>query len=127
MSRTNAGRDHQARVMGDNASTGTGSYASGSYIGLTANDDAPAAGNTTLAGEISSGTLVRAQAIFAHTSGTNLYTLTKTFTSDQSITVNKIGIFTAASGGVLCFEALLDAPVTLRSGDQIQITHAVQV
>lgn len=125
--RTNAGRDHQALVMGDNASTGTGGYAPGSYIALTANDDAPSAANTTLAGEISSGTLARAQAIFAHTSGTNLYTLTKTFTSDQSVTINKIGIFTASSGGVLCFEALLDSPVTLRSGDQIQITHAVQL
>lgn len=127
MSRTNAGRDHQALVMGDNASTGTGSYASGSYLGLTANDDAPAPGNTTLAGEIASGTLVRAEAIFAHTSGTNLYTLTKSFTSDQSITINKLGIFNAPTGGVLCFEALLDAPVTLRSGDQIQITHAVTI
>lgn len=125
--RTNAGRDHQAQVMADNSSTGTGSYAPGCFIGLTANDDAPSAASTSLAGEISSGTLARAQAIFAHTTGTNLYTLTKTFTSDQTVVISKIGIFTAASGGVLCFEALLDTPVTLRSGDQIQITHAVTI
>lgn len=125
--RTNAGRDHQSKVMADNASNGTGAYASGCYIGLTANDDSPAAGNTSLAGEITTGTLARAQAIFAHTTGTNLYTLTKTFTSDQTVVISKIGIFTAASGGVLCFEALLDTPVTLRSGDQIQITHAVTI
>lgn len=125
--RTNAGRDHQAQVMADNASNATGVYESASYIGLSANDTAPSASDTTLAGEIVSGTLVRAQAVFAHTSGTNLFTLTKTFTSDQSVTINKIGVFNAAVGGTLCFEALLDAPVTLRSGDQIQITHAVVI
>lgn len=125
--RTNAGRDHQAMVTADHSSDGTGSYASACYIGVTANSATPAAGDTTLAGEISSGTLVRAKGVFAHTSGTNLFTLTKTFTSDQTVTINKIGIFTAPSGGVLAYEALLDAPVTLRSGDQVQITHAVTI
>jgi hypothetical protein len=99
--RTNAGRDFQARVMGDTASTGTGSYAPACYIGLTANSTAPAAGDTTLTGEIASGTLTRAQATYAHTNGTNTYTLTKTFTSDQSVTIAKIGVFNASSSGTM--------------------------
>jgi hypothetical protein len=121
--RTDAGRDHQARVTGDNGSNGTGSYASASWIGVSANSVAPNAANTTLPGEIASGTLVRAQAIYAHTTGTNLYTLTKTFTSDQTVTINKYGIFNAASSGTLCYETIVDA-VNLRTGDQFQITAA---
>ena len=111
--RTNAGADFQARVMADTASTGTGVYAAANYIGLTANATAPAAGNTTLTGEIASGTLNRAQATYAHTNGTNTYTLTKTFTSDQSVTIAKIGVFNAATAG------------TMVSGDQLQITETV--
>ncbi len=123
--RTDAGRDFQAAVMGDTGSDGTGDYAPACYIGLTADANAPAAGNTTLAGEIDSGTLVRAQGVYAHTSGTDIYTLTKTFTSDQTVTINKVGVFNDATSGVLVFETLLDYPVTLRSGDQVQITVAV--
>lgn len=122
--RTLAGRDHQAKVMGDNASTGTGDYASACYIGLTADTDPPDENNTTLAGEISSGTLVRAQGTFLHTSGTNIYTITKSFTSDQAVTVAKIGIFNAPAGGTMAFESTID-PVPLRSGDQVQITEAI--
>lgn len=122
--RTLAGRDHQAKVMGDNASTGTGDYASACFIGLTANTDAPDENHTTLPGEISSGTLVRAQGTFLHTSGTNIYTITKNFTSDQSVEVAKIGIFNAATGGTMAFESTID-PVPLRSGDQVQITEAI--
>lgn len=124
--RTLSGRSHQARVMGDNASNGTGSYASGCWIGLTTDNNDPDENNTTLAGEISSGTLVRSQATFLHTSGTNIYTLTKSFTSDQNVTIRKIGIFTAASGGTLMFESRID-PVELRSGDQVQITQAISL
>lgn len=123
--RTDAGRDFQARVMGDTASTGTGAYAPGVYIGLTANATAPAAGDTTLAGEIASGTLARAAGIYAHTNGTASYTLTKTFTSDQSVVIAKIGVFNASSAGTMVFESLLNATATLVSGDQLQITETV--
>ena len=123
--RTDAGRDFQARVMGDTASTGTGAYAAATYIGITANATAPAAGDTTLTGEIASGTLIRAQAIYAHTNGTASYTLTKTFTSDQSVVIAKIGVFNAASTGTMVFESLLNATATLVSGDQLQITETV--
>lgn len=111
--------------MGDNASTGTGIYAPANYIGLTANANAPAAGDTTLPGEITSGTLARKQATYAHTNGTNSYTLTASFTSDQAVTLAKMGVFNAASGGTLVFETLLNATASLVSGDQIQVTQTV--
>lgn len=123
--RTNAGRDHQARVMADNQSDGTGDYAPACWIGLTANNSTPAAGDTTLAGEITVGTLARAEAIYAHTNGTAYYTLTKSFTSDQTVVISKIGVFNAETDGDLCFESLLSSSVSLRSGDQVQITQSV--
>ena len=117
--RTNAGRDFQSAQMGGTPG------AAANYIGVTANATAPAAGSTTLTGEIASGTLNRALATYAHTAGTATYTLTKTFTSDQTVTIAKIGVFNAASGGTLVFETLLNATASLVSGDQLQITETV--
>lgn len=123
--RTNSGRDWQAGVMGDTSSTGTGAYASATYIGVTADGTAPNAADTTLTGEIASGTLIRAQAVYAHTGGTATYTLTKTFTSDQTVTIRKMAVFNASSGGTMVFESLLNADASLVSGDSLQITVTV--
>lgn len=123
--RTYAGRDLVARVVGDTGSDGTGQYAPANWIGLTANSDPPDANNTTLAGEITTGTLARAQAVFAHTNGTDSYTLTKLFTSDQSVTVAKAGVFNASTAGAMAFETLLDSVAILESGDQLQSTQTV--
>lgn len=130
--RTDAGRDYQARVMGDTASTGTGAYASGSYIGLTANATAASAASTTLTAEITTGTLARAQATYAHTNGTATYTLTKTFTSDQTVVVAKLGVFNSVGPGgaattsnTIIFETLLNATATMVTGDQLQVTETV--
>ena len=128
--RTNAGVDFQARVMGDTSATGTGAYRSATYIGLaTSSGVTPAAGDTTMSGEVTAGTLTRAQAVYAHTNGTNTYTLTKTFTSDSSVTVYRIGVFnatsTADSNNTLVFHTTLNATATLVSGDQLQITETV--
>ncbi len=130
--RVNSGTDHQARVMADHASNGTGSYASGSFIGLTANASAPAAGDTTLTGEIvtASGGLIRAQGAYAHTNGTNTYTLSKTFTTNGNdslpVTIAKIGTFNAVTSGTMCFETLLSSTATLSAvSDQLTVTQTV--
>lgn len=125
--RTNGGADFQAGVMANTASTGTGVYAAANYIGLTANATAPSASDTTLTGEITTGTLARAQAAYAHTTGAASYTLTKTFTSDQSVTIAKIGVFNASTSGTMVFETLLNATATLVSGDQLTITETVSL
>lgn len=132
--RTDAGKDFQSRVMGDTASTGTGSYAAATYIALTANATAPAAGDTTLTGEIvtGGGGLIRAQAAYAHTAGASTYTLTKTFTVNGSdsipVTVAKIGVFNASSSGTMVFETLLSSTAPLSAiGDQVQVTETVTI
>lgn len=123
--RVNSGRDWQARIMGDTSSSGSGPYAPGNFIGLTSDNAAPLASDTVLPNEVTVGSLARAQATYAHTTGTASYTLTKTFTSDQSVTIYKIGVFNAPAAGTLVFETLLNAAAVLVSGDQLQVTETV--
>lgn len=125
--KTNAGQDFQARVMADTSSNGTASYAAANYIALSTDGTAPAAGDTTLTSELVGSGLQRAQATYAHTAGTNTYTLTKAFTSSDgtSRTINKIGIFNASSTGTLVFETAVSSPPTLVSGDQLTVTETV--
>lgn len=123
--RTTAGRDYQANLLGNPANNGTGAFAAASWIGLTADASAPQAGDVSLPGEITSGTLVRAQGAFAHTTGAASYTVSKLFVSDQSITIPKIGIFNSANGGSPFVETLLSAAAVLNSGDQLQIVSTI--
>jgi hypothetical protein len=124
---TNNGRDWKAGVLGDTASTGTGAYAAANYIAVTADATTPSDTDTALPGEVGSGTLVRVQATYAHTSGSDTYTLSNVFTSDQTITLNKIGVFNASTSGTLVFETLLNEPASLYSGDQVLIEETVTI
>jgi hypothetical protein len=130
--RTTAGADYEAMLLAG-ASNGTGSSAPANYIGLSTNATAPAAGDTVLAGELNNagGGLNRAQALYAHTAGTSSYTLTKTFTANASDgasnTIQKIGIFNAASSGTMFLETAVPNPPTLVSGDQLTITETVSI
>jgi hypothetical protein len=65
--RTNAGADFQAATMGATSGTGIGTstFAPANYIGVTANSSAAVATDTTLTGEVASGTLIRVQATYA--------------------------------------------------------------
>lgn len=133
--KTNAGQDFQAQVMASAgaSSNGTGTSAPANYMALSTSATAPSASDTVLAGEITTGGggLIRASATPAHTAGTNTYTLTKTFTVNGSdsvpVTIQKIGIFNAASSGTLVFEtALTPTTATLSAvGDQLTITETV--
>jgi hypothetical protein len=124
---TNAGKDFIAAQVG-----GAGGTATAAYIALTANSTTPAAGNTTLTGEIATagGGLIRALGTYAHTAGTSTYTISKTFTTNGSdslpVTIAKAGLFTASSSGTMAFETLLSATATLSaSGDTLTITQTV--
>ncbi len=128
MLRTRAGRDWQAAIMGDPASTGTGIYAPGSWIGLTTDSTPPDSTRIALPGEITAGTLARAAGTYAHTAGTATYTSTKTYISDTNYRDNpikKYGVFYGAVGGPLLFENLLNEPAPVVSGDQLQVTVTV--
>ncbi len=122
----NAGRD---ALHGQHLGTAA-QPAAFNYMCVSANATAPSAASTTLPGEITTagGGLLRAQATYAHTAGTNTSTLTKTFTANGSdalpVTIAKIGVLNAATSGTLGYETLLNATATLTvSGDSVTVTH----
>lgn len=127
--RTSAGADWQAKVLGDTASTGTGIYASATYVGITTDTGAPASGDTTLTGELTGSGLARAQATFAHTAGAASYTLTKTFTSSDATTrlIHKAALFNASSGGTMPFESALTSDANIASGDTLTLTWTISI
>lgn len=101
------------------------------WIALSTNATAPGASDTTLTAELNnaSGGLNRAVATYAHTTGTNTYTLSKTYTANgndgASNTIQKIGVFNASTNGTLVFETAVSNPPVLVSGDQLTITETV--
>jgi hypothetical protein len=126
--KTNAGNDVQARQM---ASAGAAASATAvlKWMGLTANVTGPAAGDTTLAAEIVTAGLTRQAAALAHTTATNTYTVTGTFTAqagDVPITVGKMGVFDALAAGNLGFTTLVSPTATLSAaGDVLTVTQTV--
>lgn len=117
--RTNAGRDWQSDVMG----TLGAQPAVSKYVGLTATLVTIGGTETTLSGEITTGTLARAiYTAYNHTAGTTTYNQTKTFTSDQTVTLQTAGEFTATTGGTMPFIANISPNAPTVSGDTLAIT-----
>lgn len=129
--RTNAGRDFQARVMGNSgvAGAGTGTMRPADYLAITENSTAPALTDTTLTGELTGGGLARALATFSHTASATSYTLVFEWTSSDGTarTIQKMGVFNASSGGSLVFSSLVPSPPTLVAGDKLQITSTIDM
>jgi hypothetical protein len=130
---TNAGRDalHAQHV-------GTAAQPAAFFQMAFANSataTTPAAGDTTLAGEITTagGGLLRGAATYAHTTGTNTSTLTRTVTANGSdtlpVTISQDGVFNAASAGTLGYKTVLTpSTATLSaSGDNLTTTHTLTI
>lgn len=128
--KTNAGNDFQYNQMAGSASA----TAVGKWVGLTANVTAPAAGDTTLTGEITTagGGLIRKAGTPAHTTGAASYTITTVFTANGSdvlpVTIGKRGIFDAVTAGNMVFETLVSPTATLSaSGDNLTLTDTISM
>jgi hypothetical protein len=127
---TNAGRDFVAKQVSGAASA----TAVAKWVGITANATAPAAGDTSLTGEIATagGGLIRQVAVYAHTIGTASWTLTSTFTVNGSdtglpVTIAKRGIFDQlAVGGTLVYESLVTPTAVLSAvNDSLVLTDTI--
>lgn len=115
---TNAGRDFVAAQLAGAASA----TAVAKWIALSSDAGAPSAANTTLAGEISTNGLARKEATYAHTGGTNTYTLTAEWTaSGTQNNIQKAGVFTAVSAGTMVFETALASAKSVTSGDTLTV------
>ena len=100
---TTDGRDefHQTMYI-DTTATQTGF----NFIALTSDATAPAAGDTVLTGEITTGGLIRVLATTrTHTNDTNVSTIAKVFTATATHSnVQKSGLFDLVTVGVLSHE-----------------------
>jgi len=98
------------------------------FMGLSTNTT-PAAGDTTLTGEITTGGCARAKATFAHTSGTATFTQQTVYSVTASFTaIASMALFTAAStaaAGVMVFETALNQTATVGNGDTLTVTDTV--
>lgn len=122
--RTNVGIDFVADALANSASQ----PAPADYIALTANNSAPLAGDTTLAGELAVDGLSRAQGTYSHTSFATSYTVEFTFSvTGGPHTVAKAGLFNALAGGILVFEALFSTPATVTTSDTLTVTWTINI
>ena len=128
---TTVGKDFISKQIGGT----TGIETNGAnYIALTTTAVTPAAGDTALSGEITTGGLGRAQGTYAHTAGQNTFTVSKTFTATATATnVQAAGLFTAAvtgtpgaggDDGTMMAENQFTA-VSLANNDQLTITWTI--
>lgn len=119
--RTTAGRDWMASRMGNSA--GTGNVAN--YIALSSTNAAPSAGDTTLVGELG-GALARKLATYTHTTASDTYTLSTSWTSGVTTTIYRAGLFDAVIEGTLVFERSF-APIPVVSGTSVAIYWTVRL
>jgi hypothetical protein len=121
---TNSGRD-QLHLQG----YGTSGLATNgfNYIGLTNTAITPAAGDTSLSGEITSNGLSRAQGAYAHTTGTNTTTISYTFTATGTQACQAAALFNLAGppvAGIMNHE-LTFTQRSLISGDTLAVTYTI--
>lgn len=121
---TNAGRDRAHTEQYTNTSAGT---RGAGFVAVSTETTAPTATDTTLAGEIASGGLSRADATTkTHTGGTNTSVVEHTFTASAGHTaVHKAAIFNAASTGTMSHAANFSSDVTLATNDQLKVTFTL--
>lgn len=120
--RPDAGDDWQSELMGKTTAPTVNTQCN--YIALTNDAGAPSAADTTLASEIAANGLSRAQGTYAHTAGTSVYTISKTFTASGTQSFQKAGMFTASSGGTMCFETAVTSG-TVNNTDTLTFTWTV--
>jgi len=124
---TNGGRDAFHALCYTNTAAGTRGYG---YIASTQSSFTPAAGDTTLIGEISTNGLTRADATTkSHSNGTNSTTVEHTFTASGNFTdVLASATFVAGSAGTMGHEAnFTTGSGTLTTSDTLKITWTLNL
>jgi hypothetical protein len=122
---TTDGRDfYHAQVL---TNTSAGTRGSG-FIAVTTDSGAPAAGDTTLATEITTNGLARADATTkTHTDNTNSTTIEHEWTASGNHTnVQKCALFNASSAGIMTHEGTFTA-ASLISGDKLKVTYVINI
>jgi len=101
----------------------TGLFAGNFYMALSGDTAALNVTDTALTAEQTTNGLARAVVTAAHTTGTNAWVFSNTFTFSGSTTtpISKVALFDAATGGNLIVEYLAGTPTTFNTaGDNAQ-------
>ena len=101
----------------------TGLFAGNFYMELSGDTAAINVTDTALTAEQTTNGLARAVVTAAHTTGTNSWVFSNTFTFSGSSTtpISKVALFDAATGGNLIVEYLAGTPTTFNTaGDNAQ-------
>ena len=108
-----------------------GGIAAARFIGLTTDSSAASATNTVLTTEATTAGCSRALGTYAHTLGASTLTLTKAFSVTGTLTaIHRAGLFssltqggtTAALGGPMIYETVLNVDATVANGDTLTVT-----
>ena|SRR2546422_8334677 len=118
---TNAGHDFIAQQLYATSGLSTNGA---NWVALSDDTVIPAVTDTVVAAEITTNGLQRSQGTYAHTIGTNVTTITKTFTATATQSSRKAGLLLASVDSTLVNENTY-GPVTLNNGDQIQIIWTI--
>jgi hypothetical protein len=118
---TNAGRDYLHLQGYGTAGLGVNGL---NFIALSNDTLTETAASTTLSTEITLNGLGRAQGVVAHTAGTAVTTIIKTFTASGTQSCQKAALFTAVSAGTMN-HALAFTQRALIAFDTIQITFTI--
>lgn len=98
------------------------------FMALTENAGAPAATDTVLTGELTTGGGSRALATYAHTAGTATFTLQKAYSITATFAaIQKMGLFTASNttaAGILMWTATFTS-ASVVSGDTLTVTSTI--
>ncbi len=123
----NVGLNWLADIMGNTSTPSVNKQCN--YIALTGTAITPAAGDTTLSGEISTAGLARGASpreTYAHTSNATTFTISKTFTATGTISAQAGAVFTDPSGGTMCYEDTFTL-ATLATSDTLAITWTITI
>lgn len=112
-------------TSGDSFVIAPGGMASCRFMALTTDASAASASDTVLASEITTAGCGRALATYAHTMGTNSFTLQKAYSvTGTLVAIHKMGLFCSltASTGIMVFESALNVDATVANGDTLTVT-----
>jgi hypothetical protein len=120
--KTTVGVDFICNQIGNSALASASAVAK--FMAISSDATAPAAGDTTLTGEISANGLGRQAATYGHTNGQTTFTQQSVWASITGTQngIQKMALFTAVSGGTMVFETLLAVAKSVSSGDTLTVT-----
>mgnify|MGYP000309578128 CR=1 FL=1 len=116
---TNAGLNVARAILHQAAHGGIAGF---DKLTVGSTDYTPAAGDTSLTGEVNADGLERVSGTYSNEAGTGAWKLETTFTyTGSGVTVYTGAVFNSASGATMMYAAKFASSATLVNGDQLRV------